>query len=161
MTIVPDGSCEIWESVSIKFVPAYGIFLFVSDPTLTSLAKILLATPKPPVIVTVPEVVEVESVSFVTDALVAVRTPTFAVPRTSRAFVVSTVPMAMCEAAKTFVEWTLASTPRPPWVTIRAPVSFEVEWVKSVTDALVAVRLQHSPYRGHRGFVVSTVPMAM
>ena len=50
-----------------------------------------------------------------------------AVPLTSKVLEVAEVPTPMWETAKTFVEWMLASTPRPPFDTIKAPVSLEVE----------------------------------
>ena len=67
---------------------------------------------------------------------VVTRAPTLAVPLTSKVFEVAVVPTPICEVANTFVECTLASTPRPPVVTIIAPVSLEVEWVVSVTVTL-------------------------
>ena len=58
---------------------------------------------------------------------VATRAPTLAVPRTSKVLEVAEVPTAMWDAAKTFVEWMLASTPKPPWVNTSTPVSLEVD----------------------------------
>ena len=71
---------------------------------------------------------------------VAMRAPTFEVPRTSKVLDVSDVPTAMCETANTFVEWMLASTPRPP-NTRRAPVFLDVAVVVSIIITLEPVTI--------------------